>query len=64
MPDEKARIKAAGGTVDEGRVCGFISVSRSIGILKFKNDYDRIPEEQIMTAKPETKCLEIEPGTD
>ena len=58
MPEEKSRIKNAGGTVEDGRVCGFLAVSRSIGILRFKNNYDLRPTEQIMVATPETYTIE------
>lgn len=45
LESEKLRIKAAGGTVEEGSVCGFLSVSRSLGIIRFKANYEIEPKD-------------------
>ena len=50
---EKARIVAAGGYVDMGRVNGNLALSRGIGDFEFKNAEDLPAEEQAVTALPD-----------
>ncbi|KAF2398959.1 protein phosphatase [Trichodelitschia bisporula] len=50
---EKARIVAAGGFVDFGRVNGNLALSRAIGDFEFKKSADLPPELQIVTAFPD-----------
>ena len=50
---EKARITAAGGFVDFGRVNGNLALSRAIGDFEFKKSADLSPEAQIVTAYPD-----------
>ncbi|KAF2142431.1 uncharacterized protein K452DRAFT_318073 [Aplosporella prunicola CBS 121167] len=50
---EKARITAAGGFVDFGRVNGNLALSRAIGDFEFKKSADLPPEQQIVTAFPD-----------
>lgn len=50
---EKARIVAAGGYVDMGRVNGNLALSRGIGDFEFKNADDLPAEEQAVTALPD-----------
>ena len=50
---EKARISAAGGFVDFGRVNGNLALSRAIGDFEFKKAADLSPEQQIVTAFPD-----------
>lgn len=50
---EKARITAAGGFVDFGRVNGNLALSRAIGDFEFKKSADLAPEQQIVTAFPD-----------
>ena len=50
---EKARISAAGGFVDFGRVNGNLALSRAIGDFEFKKGADLSPEQQIVTAFPD-----------
>ncbi|CCH42026.1 hypothetical protein BN7_1565 [Wickerhamomyces ciferrii] len=50
---EHARICAAGGFVDIGRVNGNLALSRAIGDFEFKKSFDLPPEEQIVTAFPD-----------
>ncbi|OCK80889.1 protein phosphatase [Lepidopterella palustris CBS 459.81] len=50
---EKARIVAAGGFVDFGRVNGNLALSRAIGDFEFKKSADLPPEQQIVTAFPD-----------
>lgn len=50
---ERARISAAGGYVDVGRVNGNLALSRAIGDFEFKKLRDLPPEEQVVTAFPD-----------
>lgn len=50
---EKARICAAGGFVDFGRVNGNLALSRAIGDFEFKKSAELSPEQQIVTAFPD-----------
>ena len=50
---EKARICAAGGFVDFGRVNGNLALSRAIGDFEFKKGAELSPEQQIVTAFPD-----------
>jgi len=50
---EKARICAAGGFVDFGRVNGNLALSRAIGDFEFKKGAELSPEQQIVTAYPD-----------
>jgi len=50
---EKARITAAGGFVDFGRVNGNLALSRAIGDFEFKKSPELPPEQQIVTAFPD-----------
>lgn len=50
---EKARITAAGGFVDFGRVNGNLALSRAIGDFEFKKSAELAPELQIVTAFPD-----------
>ncbi|OCL14494.1 PP2C-domain-containing protein [Glonium stellatum] len=56
---EKARIQAAGGFVDFGRVNGNLALSRAIGDFEFKKSADLPPEQQIVTAFPDVSIHEI-----
>ncbi|OQN96888.1 hypothetical protein B0A48_17442 [Cryoendolithus antarcticus] len=56
---EKARIQAAGGFVDFGRVNGNLALSRAIGDFEFKKSADLPPEQQIVTALPEVTAHEL-----
>ncbi|KAK4971881.1 Protein phosphatase 2C 2 [Elasticomyces elasticus] len=56
---EKARICAAGGFVDFGRVNGNLALSRAIGDFEFKKSADLPPEQQIVTAFPDVTVHEI-----
>ncbi|KAH8821026.1 phosphatase 2C-domain-containing protein [Xylogone sp. PMI_703] len=56
---EKARITAAGGFVDFGRVNGNLALSRAIGDFEFKKSAELAPEQQIVTAYPDVTIHEI-----
>ncbi|KAL1869988.1 hypothetical protein VTK73DRAFT_2858 [Phialemonium thermophilum] len=56
---EKARIQAAGGFVDFGRVNGNLALSRAIGDFEFKKSADLAPEQQIVTAYPDVVVHEL-----
>lgn len=56
---EKARIMAAGGFVDFGRVNGNLALSRAIGDFEFKKSAKLPPEQQIVTAFPDVVVHEI-----
>jgi hypothetical protein len=56
---EKARICAAGGFVDFGRVNGNLALSRAIGDFEFKKSADLPPEQQIVTAYPDVTVHDL-----
>jgi len=56
---EKARICAAGGYIDFGRVNGNLALSRALGDFEFKKNSSLSPEQQIITADPDVICHEI-----
>jgi len=56
---EKARICAAGGFVDFGRVNGNLALSRAIGDFEFKKSADLPPEQQIVTAFPDVTVHDV-----
>lgn len=57
---EKARICAAGGYVDVGRVNGNLALSRGIGDFSFKTNPELPAEEQIVTCYPEVIAHNID----
>ncbi|KAJ5281898.1 hypothetical protein N7478_007270 [Penicillium angulare] len=56
---EKARISAAGGFVDFGRVNGNLALSRAIGDFEFKKSAELSPEQQIVTAYPDVTVHDL-----
>lgn len=56
---EKARITAAGGFVDFGRVNGNLALSRAIGDFEFKKSAELAPEQQIVTAYPDVMVHDL-----
>lgn len=58
--EETARIKAAGGFVEFGRVNGNLALSRAIGDFEFKQNFSLDPEKQIVTADPDIITHEID----
>ncbi|KAJ7587357.1 protein phosphatase 2C 2 [Mycena floridula] len=53
QPVEDARIKAAGGYVEFGRVNGNLNMSRALGDFKDKMNKTLTPQQQALTADPE-----------
>lgn len=58
---ETQRILKAGGFINDGRVNGSLALSRAIGDLEFKRSHDLTAEEQIVTANPDIKVVELQP---
>uniref|UniRef100_A0A060T4C5 protein-serine/threonine phosphatase n=1 Tax=Blastobotrys adeninivorans TaxID=409370 RepID=A0A060T4C5_BLAAD len=61
---ERARICAAGGYVEVGRVNGNLALSRAIGDFDFKMTANLPPEEQIVTAYPDVMEHDINPDDE
>ena len=61
LPEEMARIQAAGGTIFEGRVNGNINLSRSLGDLTYKNVPNLPPDQQILISLPDVRRVELTP---
>ncbi len=61
---ERTRIMKAGGKVEEGRINGMLSLSRSIGDLDFKKDPKLKQEEQLMVPLPDVKVEKVANYTD
>ncbi|ODQ66937.1 PP2C-domain-containing protein [Nadsonia fulvescens var. elongata DSM 6958] len=61
---ERARICAAGGFVEAGRVNGNLALSRAIGDFDFKRSADLAPEEQVVTAFPEVIQHDLTPDDE
>jgi protein phosphatase 2C family protein 2/3 len=57
-PDERKRIEAAGGFVDENRVNGSLNLSRSFGDFEYKSRSDKSLYEQMVTCDPEITKLD------
>lgn len=57
-PDEQNRIKKAGGYVQMGRVNGNLNLTRSLGDFDYKDNVNISPQDQIITAYPDTVALE------
>lgn len=60
-PEEDRRIRAAGGWVTEGRVNGSLNLSRAIGDMNYKQLKSRPAEEQIVTANPDIREIDLTP---
>ena len=61
-PDDKAeydRIVKAGGYVEDGRVNSSLNLSRAIGDMEYKLNKAITPAEQIVTAVPDVRVLDL-----
>ena len=58
------RIEKAGSTIQDGRVDGNLNLTRSLGDLKYKNREHLKPEEQAITANPDTYEFELDNNID
>lgn len=61
--EEKARIEAAGGFVEENRVKGVLNLSRSLGDLEYKQNKKLKAEKQMITCVPEVRIHRLGPDT-
>lgn len=57
--DELKRICDGGGFVENNRVNGNLALSRALGDFVFKRNKNKMPEDQIVTAKPDVQEREI-----
>jgi serine/threonine protein phosphatase PrpC len=53
------RIEKSGSTITDGRVDGNLNLTRSLGDLKYKQREHLTPEEQAITANPDTYEFEL-----
>jgi len=68
LPSERARISKAGGSVErqqvgnivQHRVNGNLNLSRSIGDLEYKKNYDMLPSEQMICSTPDVSIFKRE----
>ncbi|KAI8868803.1 protein phosphatase 2C, partial [Ramicandelaber brevisporus] len=56
---EAARIKAAGGFIEFGRVNGNLALSRALGDFDFKKSQDLPPQQQVVTCDPEIMTINL-----
>ncbi len=55
--EEKKRIEAAGGFVEENRVKGILNLSRSLGDVEYKGDSSLPVHKQMIVAFPEVRSI-------
>lgn len=58
-PEEKRRIIAANGFVEDNRVNGMLALSRALGDFEYKNNSLLKSKDQCVTAHPDIKCMPI-----
>jgi len=58
------RIEKSGSVITEGRVDGNLNLTRSLGDLKYKHREHLTPEEQAITANPDTYEFELKKNLD
>lgn len=54
----------AGGFISDGRVNGSLNLSRALGDLEYKRDKSLPPAQQMITAFPEVRTLQLQPGDE
>ena len=59
LAQEQARVLNAGGFVEKGRIMGSLTTSRGFGDFEFKKNSYISNKEQIVTAFPEVKIVEL-----
>lgn len=59
LPSEKKRIEALGGSIKDGRVNGNMCLTRTFGNFAYKNRSDLSQDNQLVTARPDTKCVDL-----
>lgn len=57
-------ILQAGGFITEGRVNGSLNLSRALGDMDYKQRQGMSPEEQMVTAFPEVRSMDLKEGDD
>ncbi|KAK9818683.1 hypothetical protein WJX74_005666 [Apatococcus lobatus] len=62
--EEHDRIIKAGGFITEGRVNGSLNLSRALGDMDYKQRQGMTPQEQMVTAFPEVRSLDLQEGDD
>ena len=60
MKSEKDRIYNAEGWISNGRVKGYLNLTRGFGDLEYKQNKNLKPEEQMITANPDIKEVNFE----
>ena len=58
------RIEKSGSVITEGRVDGNLNLTRSLGDLKYKHRAHLKPEEQAITANPDTYEIDLDNEVD
>uniref|UniRef100_A0A0D9V1Y6 protein-serine/threonine phosphatase n=1 Tax=Leersia perrieri TaxID=77586 RepID=A0A0D9V1Y6_9ORYZ len=63
--EEVKRIRAAGGWIVDGRICGEISVSRAFGDIRFKTRKNEITfKGDLIISSPEVSLVELGPDVE
>ena len=55
--EEKARIQAAGGFVEDNRINGGLNLSRSLGDFDYKNEESCSSNQQMVICQPEVRSV-------
>jgi protein phosphatase 1G len=64
IESEKNRIYKADGWIRDGRVKGYLNLTRGFGDLEYKQNKQLKPEEQIITANPDIKVVDFSSDID